>query len=571
MTSHPETICSNQYRKEVRRRTRVYLAIIAAAYLLRLPYVFGLPGNVPLGVMRTLLHLTLFVLWARDLRRMIIQPQVLRSMLSIAGLMLFWTAAKGLKYYIFVNPAADRFLWYLYYAPLLLIPTIGLMTAFSMNRPSSYRLPAHVRALIIPAILLFILVITNDSHQLVFCFPGDSSNWSDLNYSRGVCYILVAVWPAICGLMFLVTVALRSRAAGSGRNIAKPLLPLLMIFVLLPLYLSNNDTLVLLAGDFSITFCILMIAVIESCIRYRFIPSNMQYEELFDATMDISAQITDKDYNVIYAARDAGSLPRETMAEAEGGPVALDNNIRFMNMPVRGGHMIWQEDNSELYDIRDRLSDTRYELQERNELLLLEYEREKQAASVREQNRLYSLLENSVKPQLDRINRLVEEYSRAVDAERNDILARIILIGTYVKRRKDLTLLSDSSDMLPASSLQLSVNESIRALERLNIKAALFFRPSCEELPSEMVLTAYDFMCDIIEAGLDSAHHFSIRMAPVHNVMRVSILTDASRQGMEPYLTELRIKYPGLCLDNDEDDEDGLAVILPLESKEVGA
>ena len=53
--------------------------------------------------------------------------------------------------------------------------------------------------------------------------------------------------------------------------------------------------------------------------------------------------------------------------------------------------------------------------------------------------------------------------------------------------------------------------------------------------------------------------------------MRVSILTDASRQGIEPYLTELRIKYPGLCLDNDEDDEDGLAVILPLESKEVGA
>ena len=549
-------------------RMLTYFSLIAAAYLLRIPYAFGLSSSPIPGILRTILHIALFALWSNDLKGRIIQPQIIRSLLFISGLMMAWTFIKGLKYYIFVSPAADRYLWYLYYAPMLLIPAVGLMSAFLINRPSSYRLPAKVRVLVFPSVLLFLLVITNDFHQLVFRFPGDISTWSDNDYRYGSCYIIVACWSILCGLMFIVISAVRAGASMPRAYFIKPLAPLLAIIALLPLYLTNNNILVKLAGDFSTTYCIIVIAVIEACISCRFIPSNMLYGELFEASLGISARITDNDYNIVLSAHDADSLPRHLMSEAESGPVMVNGSTRVINMPVHGGHMIWQEDFSELYEAKDRLSDTVFELEERNEFLHLEYEREKEAALVREQNRLYSLLENSVRTRLDTINSLVEKFPESDPAKRKQILARIILIGTYVKRRKDLILQSYSSDSFPSSALYLSVNESTRALERLGIKGTFFFLPGSDVLSSDMVLTAYDFIFDVIEASLEHALFFNIRMSPLGGSMRINILTDVEPNLMKHVMESLSERYPDMYLDEDE-DENLSAVILQLCAREV--
>lgn len=115
-------------------------AIIIAAYSCRLLAWFDIGGNYP-SYVRAALYLLLFVLWGYSLDQRIIQKPVLHCLRLMDVLMLIWLTLRTLKYEVVTDLTVARYLWYLYYLPILFIPLLGAYTAIFWENPKIISFP----------------------------------------------------------------------------------------------------------------------------------------------------------------------------------------------------------------------------------------------------------------------------------------------------------------------------------------------------------------------------------------------------------------------------------------------
>ena len=138
-----------------------------------------------LNVVRTLIYLGLFSAWGFLVYRRVVQIQARKFLCLSAILMVLWIMLRAFKLYFITNETAIRYFWYAYYLPMLFIPTLALFVALSIGKHEGYRLPKTTLILLVPAVLLFALVLTNDLHQCVFRFPDDAVIWTEETYKYG--------------------------------------------------------------------------------------------------------------------------------------------------------------------------------------------------------------------------------------------------------------------------------------------------------------------------------------------------------------------------------------------------
>ena len=110
---------------------------IAIAYACRMLAKFDI-GGPAVNHIRTALYLLLFALWGFSLDRRIIQRQTLHCLRLTAALMLLWLILRTLKYSVVTDPAAGRYIWYLYYLPMLFLPLLWAYIALSMGKSEDY-------------------------------------------------------------------------------------------------------------------------------------------------------------------------------------------------------------------------------------------------------------------------------------------------------------------------------------------------------------------------------------------------------------------------------------------------
>ena len=121
---------------------------------------------VPLGLVRTILYISLYIGWGLSVSHRILQTQVRRYMVGVSCLTVFWFVIRSIKYFFVVAPEAIRHLWYWYYCPMLFIPLLSVFVSMSLGKPESYHLPKWTRLLYLPTLFFLLLVLTNDLHQL---------------------------------------------------------------------------------------------------------------------------------------------------------------------------------------------------------------------------------------------------------------------------------------------------------------------------------------------------------------------------------------------------------------------
>ena len=226
------------------------------------------------GLVRTAIHFLLIVVWSYSIRRRITQKQVRSQLLFISGLMCYWLAARTLRYYFVIrNLAFYRLLWYSYYIPILLIPHISVLMALYMGRRDEDRLPRWTSLFYIPTFLLIALVLTNDFHQKVFTLVSYSS-WARLAFRYEMGYRIIFAYALLCALGALAILIAKGRRARSRRILWLPLLPVLATTLYGLLYAVRFPLIHRLAGDLTVTFCLLLSLVFESCIQVGLIRSN---------------------------------------------------------------------------------------------------------------------------------------------------------------------------------------------------------------------------------------------------------------------------------------------------------
>lgn len=504
----------------------VAFAVTAAAVLRQIGFQVEAPFNWLFSFFRSVIYIMLFAAWGISVCRRIIQPQVRRYLTAISALMVFWVTARTLRHLFAETPWTLRHLWYLYYLPMLFIPLLALFVALSLGKPDNFRLPKWTALLYIPTAALLLLVLTNDLHQLVFRFPEDAVVWMN-EYRYGIVYFPVVGWMVLCALTALVIMLVKCRVPNSRKVLVLPFVPVVLSVIYGALYIFQLPWLRLIAGDVTVVFCLLIAATLESCIQCCLIQSNTHYRELFDAST-VGAQITDPEYHVVLSSRAAQEVNIETLRQTQQAPVMLEGGIRLSGAPVRGGHVLWTEDVSELLEVLEELQDVKDSLEDNNALLRAEYTLKAREAHIAEQDRLYNIIQRETAPRIKLLAELTDAFETMGDeAQRKQILGKMAVIGAYLKRRSNLIFLADKTPLFQEKELHLTFGESMDNLELCGITCGLL---SELEGPVEarQLMKMYDLFEEIVERSIDTMSTITVWIGPADGALRITINTDSA-------------------------------------------
>ena len=439
---------------------------------------------VPGGIVRSLIYIALYIGWGISVSKRIIQVQVRHYLIAVSCLLVFWFVIRTTNYFFVADVETKRYLWYLYYLPMLFIPLFSVFVAVSLGRPANARLSKTTLLLYIPTVLCLLLVLTNDLHQLVFSFP-EGEVWTDLNNGYTFGYYIVLGWEILCALAAFVIMIIKCRL--SYRKKYLPFLLLACSIVYAFIYVSGVEWMQLIGGDIAAAQCLMFTGILESCIQCGLIQTNTGYEELFMVSR-LGAQITDQGNTVCLASSNAGGLTDEQRMSAKTHPVLADKTTLIKSKPIRFGHVLWQEDVSELTEAIEQIEENCRDLSERNRIRQENLETKKKILSLQEKNRAADVLNRETAGQISMIEHLLTQYDTENDAQKREkLLAGAAVLGAYIKRYGNLLLVSHREETADIRDLSRCFEDSFVNLELLDVKCLC-------TLPADVILATKDML-----------------------------------------------------------------------------
>ena len=450
-------------------------------------------------MLTNLIYIGLAMAWGFSISSRILHRNVRRYLLLGCAMAVMWMFLRAVKYRFFLtDPDITRHLWYLYYVPQILAPLFSLFAALELGRRDGDAISARRHLLFIPAALLICGVLTNDLHQMAFrAVPGAATLEAD--YTHGWLYFLVMAWT-IALLLITGTIIYRKCRVFESRKYAwVPLSVFLGGFALCALSFAEIYTFHKMPECFCLTFA----AFWESCLQVGLLPTNRQYRYFFSEST-IAAQIVDGHGHPVYRAKNAPALSPDQLADARRGAILLTSDARLQSAPIQDGRVYWVEDISQINRIQAQLAEINAQLSEENELIQAENALKRQRAQIEEKNHLMDAMLGLVQPQLQQINRLLEN-----GGVKN--LKSVCLLGAYVKRRVNLALICEKKAVVPVEELVHCIRESLTYLAQYGAACALHQEGS-GGVDSREAQLAYDFFEDCLEAALLSLSALMVRV-----------------------------------------------------------
>lgn len=480
-------------------------AIIAAAYSCRMLAKFDI-GGVYMNYIRAALYLLLFALWGYSLDCRIIQTQALHCMRLTAALMLVWLVLRTLKYEVVTDITVARYIWYLYYLPMLFIPLFGVYIALSLGKSEKYRLTGRVVALAAIPAILFSLVITNDLHQQIFAFnsgiPGRPDNYS---YHHRYLYFICLGWMVGCMIFSLIRLLKKSRIKNGGKKQLMPFIIGCITILYGILYLTGMSAVRWWFGDMNVMFCLLYAAIYESCIRCRMIQSNTGYVELFEAST-LAAVIMDRSGNVVIRSHAADE---DMICPQDGTQIIRPDGTRISSAPINGGYVVWKDNVRPLTELRAQLSENKAQIKNNKEKLHEAYLIQKKLHELTEKRRIYDKLDLMYGDQINRIGQLLKQCENTETDEVHNILKRILLLGTYIKRSANLYFLSLEHELLSQQDIRLTVDEAVRVMNVCGTECSVVYYMT-KPMHSEEVMRRFNLLKTVVETAVDGLNSIFI-------------------------------------------------------------
>ena len=442
---------------------------------------------------RSCIYLGMYCAWVIYLGKHVVHKKTRRCLTAIGCLMVFWFFVRTVKFHIFHDPLGEHICWYLYYIPMILIPVLGLAAAMFLGEKEEEKTVRKVIILLTVAAILIVSVFTNDLHQLVFRFSKQPP-FSDKDYSYGIVFMVI-----------------------------------------------------LIAGDMTAVCCLLMAAIFQGCILCGLIQTNNRYFELFQTSGGLDAEITDHSFQRYYHSGDFPELSPELRRIIIDRSSVQEQGIRINHIPIRGGHLFWSEDISVLLDQYQDIREQQEELTARNRLLQKAYQKEAERRKTEEQNRLLNMIQNQTAGQLELLSQFMNELERTESREQYDrILGKIVVVGTYLKRRKNLVLTQYASDgnLLTMEDLRQSLAESCDSLKLCRIRAAYYVENVDVRLNADDILKCYDTFEWLVERLVDTMQSVFYRVSQIDDALRVSvhIVSEADLRGFISERPELKVQ-----------------------------
>ena len=494
---------------------------------------------------RNCIYLGIYCAWVIYLEKHVVHKKMRRCLTAIGCLMVFWFFVRTVKFHILHDPLGEHVCWYLYYIPMILIPVLGLAAAMFFGEKDEEKTVRRIKILLTVAVVLIVSVFTNDLHQMVFHFAKQPP-FSDNDYSYGILFMVIQGWMLICLTGMEIILIRKSRIPGKKQF----WLPIIPGILLLGWNIGNIFRLPFIqtfAGDMTAVCCLLMAAIYQGCILCGLIQTNNRYFELFQTSGGLDAEITDYSFQRYYHSGDFPQLSPELRSMIVNRSFVQEQGIRINHIPIRGGHLFWSEDISVLLDQYQDIREQQEELTARNRLLKKTYQKEAERRKAEEQNRLLNMIQSQTAGQLELLSQLMDELEKTESRDRyNWILGKIVVVGTYLKRRKNLVLTQYTSDgnLLTMEDLRQSIAESCDSLKLCKIRAAYYVESGDVQLNADDILKCYDTFEWLVEQLSDVIQSIFYRVSQIDEDLRISvhIVSEADLRDLVSERPELKVQ-----------------------------
>lgn len=429
-----------------------------------------------------------------------IAEQRLRHYLSGIGVMIvFWSVLRSVKYIAFEEcESAARFIWYLYYIPMISIPQLSFQAALSAGVQSDKKLPFIQNITGAVNIACILLVLTNDMHQLVFRFHPGFAGWNE-DYFHEPLFWTVTIW---CYLLFFMSAAVLFRKCCLSAIRRLVWIPVTYLIIgVTGLYILNIGRLPRVwgntIGEFPDMACYTLGGFWILYITIGMVPSNKGYEKLLEKS-SLAVRIADLNYNVVYQSSSAVPVDKELLKST--GQIIIDKNTLLCCRNVTGGYAYWQTDITELNKINCELEKTKEHISEESELIRQENELRENRARIDAKSKVYDDIAMRVLPQSQKIALISSGITGS--REKFDKNMRLVCIyAVYIKRLSNMMLIS-SEGKIRKSELLLAVSESVRYLNKTGVVAEVYGHMDDTVSSAEHIIRVYECFENLLEQAL---------------------------------------------------------------------
>ncbi len=472
-----------------------------------------------------MIYIGLLLFWMQSVRNRLLPTRARSYIIMAAILMIVYLLVRVLRFRILTDVTVRRYVDYAYNIPMVLVPTLFLMTGIRIQRGEASDRNETERFLLIPAGLLLLLILTNDLNRLFYRPTIPLSEFHGIvgTYTYGPLFYLMYGWMAItmiAGFVILIRKTYRQNTRGLIGFAAVAFiwvgLSLLNRLVFTPLDLARLYH----APEIQVFG---MLGSFEVCIRNRLIPFNENYTGFF-SRLGLPVRITDEELTTVYETDLSISASPEQLSAAVAAPVYPDEDTRLSGMKIRSGYAFWTEDESEMHRENRRLVSANELLSEENDLIAVENELKEKKAHLDAQNQVYDRIAAALYPKQKRIEALLESTPPEADGF-HAALAESCVLNAYCKRKSNLLLLSEENLPQPNRELFLALQESARFLRCCGIDAAATGE-ECSDLPMDSVHALYDSFEALIEAFLPYMQRMTVSLAP--DGIRIAMEADHS-------------------------------------------
>lgn len=492
---------------------------------------------------QTVLALAIYTIWLILLYIRIFDKTLKKYVLSIGVLLVFWMAIRMVKRY--TTGYVTEILWYLYYIPLLMIPTFYYnCSSYLINSKNNKR---RIVAIII-SIILFLLVITNSLHNIVFKIK---SNINDYNHNIG--YFIIVAW-ILCLIVVAIINLIKSSKNKGYKNIILISVTILIGIIYTILYIKNIP--VIRKTNMSVIIGTLFCVGLEMMLDFKLIPNNFRYKKIFKNS-NLPLEIVSQDGKTRIATNHSINLKENIINDIKNNKVKSiykDNNIIKNVNVINGGYSIEEKDYSKINEYEEKLKSIQQELIEQEIILQKQRKIATEIYETKLKGEIIELLDEKIEQKRNLINELIKEM-KITDIDK---MINIKLLLNYCKRMSNLVISSYNKEKYDNKRLEVIINEMLIEAQSLGINGVL--KTNNFEISSGETANIYEIIFETIMKF--RATNFILYIQVNNSYTEIKYLFDGKHKNFKKEIEKLQLER---ILEIEQIvDEDGTTIKLKI-------
>ena len=441
----------------------------------------------------TLLFAIFFTMWTIRLYYKLYDNKTRRYILFIGILIVFWMLIRIIRG-VTIDINIERICWYLYYLPLIFIPTLFYVCSNSLL--SKMNKTRKIFIYLISSILL-ILVLTNDFHELVFKFNNGIYFHNDYNHYVG--YYLIFIWIFYLFGGGMIKLAINRLKIKKDLKVFLPLIVLLLGLIYTYLYIL--DVPYIRETNMSIVNSVLICLGIELAFYLDLIPNNKKYiQKFFNSNLDMA--IISLDGKTKYTTCSFKVIPNFILDDIKNNKVKQiyqKKNIVYDIKENKDSYVILRKDLTNIFKLKEEMLKQQKELLKQQESMKLEEKTKRELYEIKIRKDTI----NRVEKKLEEKRLEAKKILMKDDIKRED-LEKVKRIIIYSKKKSMLIISEMNNEIYNEESIKILLNELIVGMPSLNIESLVVVKNKMN-IKGRIMSYLYDIVYELIENSKNNA------------------------------------------------------------------